>query len=105
MAGPADRKLRYQYVYDLVLEIMAERGLQPGDRLPSTTDLASIAEVSTMSVRRALDELERAGKIQRRQGLGTFVAEPRIAADPTRPGELLHTLIDEDRGLPAVTTS
>jgi GntR family transcriptional regulator len=56
-------------------------------------------------VRRALDELERAGKIQRRQGLGTFVAEPRIASDPTQPGELLHTLIDEGGRLPAVATS
>ena len=80
-------------------------GLQPGDRLPSTTELAEIANVSGISVRRALDELERAGKITRRQGLGTFVAEPRIASDPTRPGELLHTLLDKDRGLPAVTTA
>lgn len=100
-----DRKLRYEYVYDLVLAIMADRGLQPGDRLPSTTELAEIADVSSISVRRALDELERAGKITRRQGLGTFVAEPRIASDPTRPGELLHTLLDNDGGLPPVTTS
>ncbi|GAY18304.1 GntR family transcriptional regulator [Mycobacterium sp. shizuoka-1] len=99
-----ERKLRYQHVYDLVLGIMAERGLQPGDRLPSTTELAEIADVSGISVRRALDELERAGKITRRQGLGTFVAEPRIASDPTRPGELLHTLLDNDGGLPAVST-
>lgn len=105
MAANTDRKLRYQHVYDLVLDIMAERGLQPGDRLPSTTELAEIAEVSMMSVRRALDELERAGRIQRKQGLGTFVAELRIASDPTRPGELLHTLIDEGGGLPDVTTS
>ena len=84
-----ERKLRYQHVYDLVLAIMAERDLKPGDRLPSTTELAEIAEVSSISVRRALDELERAGKITRRQGLGTFVAESRIASDPTRPGELL----------------
>ncbi|MEZ0355815.1 hypothetical protein CRM90_16165 [Mycobacterium sp. ENV421] len=104
-AAPADRKLRYQHVYDLVLGIMAERGLQPGDRLPSTTELAEIAGVSGISVRRALDELERAGKITRRQGLGTFVAEPRIASDPTRPGELLHTLLDNERGLPAVSTA
>ena len=46
MAANADRKLRYQHVYDLVLHIMAERGLKPGDRLPSTTELAGIAEVS-----------------------------------------------------------
>jgi DNA-binding GntR family transcriptional regulator len=105
MAANTDRKLRYQHVYDLVLHIMAERGLQAGDRLPSTTELAAIAEVSMMSVRRALDELERAGKIQRKQGLGTFVAESRIASDPTRPGELLDTLIDEGGGLRGLTTS
>ncbi len=105
VGASTDRKLRYEYVYDLVLAIMADRGLQPGDRLPSTTELAEIADVSSISVRRALDELERAGKITRRQGLGTFVAEPRIASDPTRPGELLHTLLDNDGGLPPVTTS
>jgi len=101
----APRKLRYQHVYDLVLAIMAERGLEPGDRLPSTTELAEIAEVSSISVRRALDELERAGKITRRQGLGTFVAASHIASDPTRPGELLQTLLDKDGDLPTVTTS
>lgn len=100
-----ERKLRYQHVYDLVLAIMAERDLKPGDRLPSTTELAEIAQVSSISVRRALDELERAGKITRRQGLGTFVAEARIASDPTRPGELLQSLLDNDGDLPTVSTS
>lgn len=100
-----ERKLRYQYVYDLVLGIVAERGLGPGDRLPSTTELAELAGVSTMSVRRALDELERAGKIDRRQGLGTFVASPRIASDPTRPGDLLQTLIGGSADAPTVVTS
>jgi GntR family transcriptional regulator len=100
-----ERKLRYQHVYDLVLAIMAERDLKPGDRLPSTTALAGIAEVSTISVRRALDELERAGKITRRQGLGTFVAESRIAGDPNRPRELLQTLLDRDGHAPTVSTS
>jgi GntR family transcriptional regulator len=104
--GASDRKLRYQRVYDLVLELVAEQGLNPGDRLPTTAELADIAGVSSISVRRALDELERAGKIRRRQGLGTFVADPRIAADPTRPGELLQTLIDSDRkGAPATLTT
>jgi DNA-binding GntR family transcriptional regulator len=99
------RKLRYQQVQDLVLSIVAEQGLQPGDRLPSTTELAGIADVSTISVRRALDELERAGRIKRHQGLGTFVAEPRIASDPTRPGELLQTLLDQGSRPSSVITS
>jgi GntR family transcriptional regulator len=82
-----DRKLRYQHVYDLVLAIMAERDLKSGDRLHSTTELAEIAQVSTISVRRALDELERAGKITRRQGLGTFGPACRpICASRARTG-------------------
>ncbi|MGA5536367.1 GntR family transcriptional regulator [Mycolicibacterium nivoides] len=106
-SGPVggDRKLRYQQVQELVLSIMTERDLRPGDRLPSTTELAEIADVSTISVRRALDELERAGRIHRHQGLGTFVAEPRIGADPTRPGELLQTLTDNQGRSPSVTTA
>ncbi len=100
-----DRKLRYQRVYDLVLEIVADHRLQPGDRLPTNAQLAEIAQVSSISVRRALDELERAGKIRRRQGLGTFVADPRIAADPTRPGDLLQTLIGRDGSAETVATS
>lgn len=100
-----ERKLRYQHVYDLVLAIMAERDLKPGDRLPSTVELAAIAEVSSISVRRALDELERAGKITRRQGLGTFVAESRVAGHPAGPGELLQTLLDTHGELPTVSTS
>jgi DNA-binding GntR family transcriptional regulator len=104
-AAGGDRKLRYQQVQELVLTIMAERQLQPGDRLPSTAELAEIADVSSISVRRALDELERAGRIRRHQGLGTFVAEPRIATDPTRSGELLHTLIGEPGRPSTVTTA
>lgn len=104
-AGVEDRKLRYQRVYDLVLEIVADRRLQPGDRLPTNAQLAEIAQVSSISVRRALAELERAGKIRRRQGLGTFVADPRIAADPTRPGDLLQTLIARDGSAETVSTT
>ncbi len=93
--------LRYQVVKDAVLSMIDEQGLQPGDRLPSTSELAALAGVSQISVRRALDELERAGRIQRHQGVGTFVATPRIFSDPARSGGLLTTLGDADakRGL------
>ena len=78
---------------------------QPGDRLPSTTELAEIARSARYRcAERSTNSSGPAGSSSR-QGLGTFVAEPRIASDPTRPGELLHTLIDEGGALPAVTTS
>jgi DNA-binding GntR family transcriptional regulator len=71
---------------------VAERGLAPGDMLPSHAELAALTGVSLITVRRALDELERAGKVRRHQGLGTFLARPRIVTEPARTGSLLGTL-------------
>lgn len=90
--GGQKRVLRYQHVYDLVLNLIEEQHLQPGDQLPSTAELAEMAGVSVISVRRALDDLTHRGKIVRHQGVGTFVAPRRIVSEPSRPGALLQTL-------------
>src|ERR1700757_5285584 len=76
--------LLYERVVDLVEQLISDRGLRPGDMLPSYTELADQAGVSLITVRRALDELERAGRVRRHQGLGTFVARARIVTEPTR---------------------
>lgn len=86
------KKLRYEAVQDLVLGLIADQNMAPGDKLPSSSELAQSAKVSLISVRRALDELERAGRIQRHQGLGTFVSQPRILSEPSKLGDLLETL-------------
>jgi GntR family transcriptional regulator len=87
-----ERKLRYEFVYDWILNHIATKGLKSGDKLPSATDLAELTGVSLISVRHALDKLENAGKIHRHQGIGTFVTRERIRSEPNRPGELLETL-------------
>ncbi len=51
---------------------------QVGDRLPPERDLAQLYGCSLITVRRALDELSREGRLQRRQGRGTFVLAPRL---------------------------
>lgn len=84
--------LLYERVVALVERFIAEQDLRPGDLLPSYTELADQAGVSLITVRRALDELERAGRVRRHQGLGTFVAKPRIVSEPARTGSLLGTL-------------
>lgn len=94
-AGPrpdAPRVLRYRLVVDLIEELISAGGLGPGDKLPSVSELADLAQVSVISVRRALDELTHAGRIVRHQGVGTFVAGPRIVSEPGRPGPLLQTM-------------
>ncbi len=116
-AGQAGSGLLYEQVVDYVEGLVAERGLVPGDMLPTYAELASSVGVSLITVRRALDELERAGKVRRHQGLGTFLARPRIVdrADQGRaacsttlggegdePGQTIDTrVLEMRRGLPS----
>ena len=76
----------------MILGIIEDEGLQPGSRLPTSAELATRSGFSLISVRRALDELERAGRVMRQQGVGTFVARNRIISEPTRSGDLFETL-------------
>ena len=69
----ADGTLYEQLVERLKREIDEGR-LLPGAPLPSFRQLAEDMLVSVITVKRAYEELERAGIIFRRQGLGTFVA-------------------------------
>jgi DNA-binding GntR family transcriptional regulator len=54
--------------------------LAPGDRLPPERELASRAGVSRMTLRQALDSLERRGVVARQvgRGGGTLVAAPKL---------------------------
>jgi DNA-binding GntR family transcriptional regulator len=92
----AGAHLRYRQVIDMVDGLVAEKGLEPGDLLPTQSELARMAGVSLITVRRALEELENAGRVVCHQGVGTFVAHPRIVAEPGRSGALLGTLAAEE---------
>jgi GntR family transcriptional regulator len=69
----AEGALYEQIVQGFKTEISAGR-LAPDAPLPSFRSLAEDLMVSVITVKRAYEELERAGIIYRRQGLGTFVA-------------------------------
>jgi DNA-binding GntR family transcriptional regulator len=88
----AGGRLRYEQVIQRVERLIADRDMQPGDLLPTNQELARTAGVSLITVRRALDELERSGRVRRHQGVGTFVAGGRILSEPARRGTLLATL-------------
>lgn len=80
---PEGGKARRVYLH---LQQEITRGLHPvGASLPGEQKLAVTLEVSRVTVRRALDALERDGLIERRAGSGTTVCEPRsqpaMAAD------------------------
>ena len=74
ISAAAAGALYAQIVQGFKTEISAGR-LKAGAPLPSFRALAEDLMVSVITVKRAYEELERAGIIYRRQGLGTFVAE------------------------------
>jgi DNA-binding GntR family transcriptional regulator len=89
---PERKRLRYEEMIEFIERLVAERNLAPGDMLPTQAELAAGAGVSLITVRRALEELERAGRVRRHQGVGTYLARPRIISEPGRSGGLLDTL-------------
>ena len=50
--------------------------LQQGEALPAERDIADYANISRVTVRKAVDELVRDGLLIRKQGSGTFVSKP-----------------------------
>lgn len=70
--GPLYLKLRAR-----IEQAIRDGVLKPGDALPSERDLAAMAEVSRVTVRKAVQKLVGEGLLVQRHGSGTFVA-PKI---------------------------
>jgi GntR family transcriptional regulator len=68
----------YQRIQSALRKCIKSGELHPGDVVTSERDLARIHQVSLMTARHALTSLEREGMIERRWGIGTFVAAPKI---------------------------
>jgi GntR family transcriptional regulator len=68
----------YRRIQHALQKRIEGKELQVGDAVPSERDLARTYEVSLMTARHALAELERDGLVDRRRGVGTFVAPPKI---------------------------
>lgn len=68
----------YKRIQHLLQRRIEAGELQPGDAVPSERELARTHEVSLMTARHALAEMEREGLVDRRRGAGTFVALPKI---------------------------
>ena len=68
----------YQRIQSAIRKRIDTGQLHPGDAVASERDLAKIHQVSLMTARHALASLEREGIVERRRGIGTFVAAPKI---------------------------
>ncbi|WP_033828200.1 FadR/GntR family transcriptional regulator [Bacillus andreraoultii] len=65
----------YVETLEKIKEIINEKKLNPGDKLPSERELADILQVGRSSVREALRAMELLGLIETRRGEGTFVLD------------------------------
>lgn len=101
-APPAYRP-SYELAAEQILELVAARGLQPGDRLPTELDLAQALGFGRSVVREAVKILSALGRIRVRKGAGLYVAdEPSPlgvhAASAFIPADLGHlTMLFEFR--------
>lgn len=73
-----DDQPAYRRIQNAIRERIEAAQLKPGDAVNSERELAKIHQVSLMTARHALVELEREGLVERRRGAGTFVAPPKI---------------------------
>jgi GntR family transcriptional regulator len=78
----------YHQIAENLRKVIKEE-LEPGDMLPSEWDLSNLYGVNRLTVRRAIDDLERDGLLIRRHGVGTFVANSTEAQ--IYPSELSFT--------------
>ena len=79
-----------------VIELIRERELAPGDRLPTARELAEAFEVAPPTMREALRRLQATGVIDIRHGSGIYVlrAEQRLVVANPGYGDLeTHTIL------------
>ncbi len=70
----------FQRIKDYLLAEIQQGRWQPGDLIPSETALTRQFGVARMTVNRAVRELTNEQVLVRRQGSGTYVAEPKYQA-------------------------
>lgn len=74
---------RYEQIADYLRKLVAEA--EPGDRLPSESELCETFGVSRMTARQAVQLVANEGLIERRRGAGTFVRAYPIPRDLGSP--------------------
>src|SRR6185295_18421138 len=81
---------KYQIIRQSLSDAIASGEYQPGQRLPSESELVKTFDASRPTVNRALRELQLSGAIERRAGSGSYVR-----ADAAARGFTFGLLIPE----------
>ncbi|ACL70255.1 GntR family transcriptional regulator [Halothermothrix orenii] len=71
----------YKQIEDIIINKIKDGILKPGKALPSERELGKELEVSRLTVRKAIQELEQKGILYKIQGKGTFVNDRKKAGE------------------------
>ncbi|MBO9473222.1 GntR family transcriptional regulator [Shimia sp. R10_1] len=99
----AGRGPRYQQLYRHIAAEIRSGGLQPGDQLPPERDLADTADISRVTVRKAVSLLVEEGLIEQRRGAGSFVAMPSPRLEQSLSSLVSFTETMRARGMQATS--
>ena len=91
----------YHQIREQLRQQIVSGKLQPGDPLPSETQICTECGVSRMTARMALTQLANEGLVVRQRGRGTFVAPPKATFYGTPFSLSSYTEIMERLGLRA----
>jgi DNA-binding FadR family transcriptional regulator len=91
MLKPIKTEKIYEIIVKQITDLIKEKQLRPGSRLPSEREIAATLSVSRASVRQAIAALAARGIVTVQQGDGTFISE-------TYEGVLNPTTLLQDLG-------
>ncbi|EST22687.1 hypothetical protein N566_26490, partial [Streptomycetaceae bacterium MP113-05] len=100
---------KYRHLKTVLSEAL-DSDFSVGEILPNERELAARFGVARATLRQALEQLELEGRLQRRRGVGTTVAPPRVDVGPESngwpglPGEAWQTEGLEQAAPPAHVT-
>jgi GntR family transcriptional regulator, transcriptional repressor for pyruvate dehydrogenase complex len=76
-APPRKHRNLAQGVVAYISDSIRDGRLDPGDKLPTESEIMRLLGVSRTVVREAISHMQAAGLVETRHGIGTFVLEPR----------------------------
>jgi GntR family transcriptional regulator len=94
----ANRGPRYVQLYRHLVAIIGSGTLEPEAQLPPERDLAEFADVSRVTVRKAVAQLVAEGLLEQRRGAGTFVRQPPAKMEQSLSALLSFTEYMRARG-------
>lgn len=90
MLTPIKTEKIYEIIVKQITDLIKEKQLLPGSRLPSEREIATTLSVSRASVRQAIAALAAKGVVTVQQGDGTYISESY--SDTASPKSLLQDL-------------